>query len=892
MASSSQPNKQADDLLAAQKLLRATLDSSMDMIQVFEAVRNQQGQIVDFTWILNNHAAEKIYGDVVGKSLLQHQPGVVEEGIFEAFKHAVETGQPQQYEKHYVHEQFDGWFHQSVVRLNDGVATTTTDITSRKKAEQQLRESKTLLQDVIDAPRIGMAVYRAVRNDEGDIVDFLHEYINRASIQMLGGEDFTGRLFTAHGDNAVVQLPQFIDVICSGQANGYVREAQFRGRKVWFAITNTSLGEDRLVHTWEDVTERKQAEAEILRLNDEIARKATDKYYTIFNSIDAGFVIHEMIRDESGRSIDFRLMEVNPTFTRQTGLGTDTVGMRASEFLHNLEQFWIDTFDRVARSGIPEQVEDYNQATNRWYNVHISRVGGQDRQVAVLFEDMTERKQRETGRELLMNIAQDLGQLTDEAQIIRSVGTRLAAHLGITCYHYVDIDEDRDQVTVRHFWHANEVPPLLGTHPLRAFVSPAALTAWRAGMPTIINDIEREVPDGTPEAAVLKAGAAAQQISAFIATGLSHEGKWKAYFAIADSRPREWTAVEIELVQEVAGQLLPRIERVRAEEALRQSQKRFESIANLVPDLLWDSQPDGSTNWYNQRWLEYTGQRLEEAIGYGWTDAIHPDDRDGSAQRYAQAVAASTSLRQEHRIRRHDGSYRWFAVNATPLKDETGQVVSMYGAATDIHESKRLEATLRETDRRKDEFLAMLAHELRNPMATLRSGLTLLDLTTTDETTRPTVAMMERQIDHLVRMVDDLLDVGRISRGKIELHKERVNFVELVQQAVASCQPLFAQGKKLHLQVPPAPIELDGDATRLTQIVTNLLTNSARYTGEQGQIWLSLEHNAGRPDHPEAILRVRDNGIGIAADHLSAIFELFVQVDNSTARSRGGWAWA
>ena len=336
-------------------------------------------------------------------------------------------------------------------------------------------------------------------------------------------------------------------------------------------------------------------------------------------------------------------------------------------------------------------------------------------------------------------------------------------------------------------------------------------------------------------------------------------------------------------------------ERRRTEDALRESQKRFESIANLVPDLLWESRPVGSTNWYNQRWLDYTGQSFEEAIGWGWTDGIHPEDREASARHYDQAVTAGTSLRQEHRIRRHDGVYRWFVVSAAPLKDRRGQVVAMYGAATDIHEIKRLEMTLLEADRRKDEFLAMLAHELRNPMSTLRSGLQILTITDgKDQTSRETIAMMNRQTDQLVRMVDDLLDVSRISQGKIELIKSRLNLVELVSQAAQAAQVFYQeQGRRLSVELPTAPIYVEGDEARLTQVVTNLLTNGARYTEENGQVWLSLAQQdgptlGGPSGGPQAVLQVRDNGIGLTAEQQVAIFELFVQIDNSLARSKGG----
>lgn len=147
--------------------------------------------------------------------------------------------------------------------------------------------------------------------------------------------------------------------------------------------------------------------------------------------------------------------------------------------------------------------------------------------------------------------------------------------------------------------------------------------------------------------------------------------------------------------------------RIEAEAAVRESQQRFELTANLVPELLWHSEPDGSTNWCNQRWMEYTGQSLEEAICWGWTNAIHPNDQASSARHYGEAIANGKALRQEHRIRRHDGSYRWFVVNASPVKDELGRVVKMYGSATDIHDQR----TLLETVRQSEERLAAIFRE-------------------------------------------------------------------------------------------------------------------------------------------------------------------------------------
>ena len=200
-------------------------------------------------------------------------------------------------------------------------------------------------------------------------------------------------------------------------------------------------------------------------------------------------------------------------------------------------------------------------------------------------------------------------------------------------------------------------------------------------------------------------------------------------------------------------------------------------------------------------------------------------------------------------------------------------------------ENAQLYAELRDTDRRKDEFLATLAHELRNPLAPIRNSLQILKMPRVDAATiGRTTEMMERQVQHLVRLVDDLLDVSRVMRGKIELRKERVELASVVARAVETVQPLIdAQCHELTVSLPDESLALDADPVRLAQVVGNLLTNAAKYTEPHGRIWLTT-HREG----DQAVLRVRDTGIGIAPDMLPHVFELFVQVDHAATRSQGG----
>ena len=232
---------------------------------------------------------------------------------------------------------------------------------------------------------------------------------------------------------------------------------------------------------------------------------------------------------------------------------------------------------------------------------------------------------------------------------------------------------------------------------------------------------------------------------------------------------------------------------------------------------------------------------------------------------------------------RVDGTLGWTFSRAIPILDPGGDIVEWLGAASDITARRAAEAALREADLRKDEFLATLSHELRNPLAPLRNGLQLMRLK--GDRPNPVVRdIMERQLNHLVRLVDDLLEVSRITRGLLELRRERVDLATIVRNAVETSQPLVQAGEhRLDVSLPGEALWLEGDPVRLTQVLGNLLNNAAKYTDDGGTIALS----AGRVGDT-AVISVRDNGLGITAGGLERIFEMFSREVHAKRRSESG----
>ncbi len=335
----------------------------------------------------------------------------------------------------------------------------------------------------------------------------------------------------------------------------------------------------------------------------------------------------------------------------------------------------------------------------------------------------------------------------------------------------------------------------------------------------------------------------------------------------------------------VGGMAIDITERKAVAESLRQSEERFRFLAETIPSIVWTAGPDGTITYTNRRWLDYTGLTPEQNAR-GWPELVlHKDDYDRCVALWSEALREGKAYEIEVRNRRHDGAYRWFVTRAVPLKDAGGRVACWFGVTTDIHDQKELQERLRDTDRRKDEFLATLAHELRNPLAPIRNALHVLHGADGDAATRAGVLkMMERQVGHMVRLVDDLLEVSRITRGQIELRKEPVELAAVVGSAVETSRPLIEAARhRLTVGLPAESVVLEADPVRLAQVIADLLNNAARYTEEGGAIALSA-----RRDGRHVVVSVRDSGIGIPADVLPKVFDTFTQGDRSDGRARGG----
>lgn len=328
-------------------------------------------------------------------------------------------------------------------------------------------------------------------------------------------------------------------------------------------------------------------------------------------------------------------------------------------------------------------------------------------------------------------------------------------------------------------------------------------------------------------------------------------------------------------------------ELTRTNQALQRSEERYRILEQRLSLIVWNTSSRGDMLEESPSWREFTGQSQEEARGYGWLAAVHPEDRRQAALSWNAAVQSGTPYSAEYRLRTASGAYRTTIASGFPVRDAEGRILEWLGMNLDVTEQRTVENALRDADRRKNQFLAMLGHELRNPLSGISGAIqVLITLDLPGDDVRSMLQIIERQSRHMARLIDDLLEVSRISRGKIQIHPERIDLAAQIRSHLEDLRPaLTTAGLTAQLDLPPQPVWVMCDPTRWEQILMNLVQNAVKFTDAGGRIEVRLtSDDAAR----EAIVSVRDTGIGLAPELLTTIFQPFSQADSSLERSRGG----
>ena len=497
--------------------------------------------------------------------------------------------------------------------------------------------------------------------------------------------------------------------------------------------------------------------------------------------------------------------------------------------------------------------------------------------------DISERRRIEQLRSARMGISQILAQSASVADAAGRILQTVCEYLGWDTGLFWVVDRERQVLRCMDCWRPpdarfDEFETVSRSSTFeRGIGLPGRV--WETGEPAWIPDVVRDANFPRAETA-----GRAKLCAAFgcpIVIGGETVGMIEFFSKLA----REPDANLLEIMTTVAGQFGQFAERKRTEAALRDSEQRFARFMQQFPGLAWIKDLEGRYLFVNDAAEKAFRARRDRLYGRKDPEIFPAETAAAFVQNDREALAHESGVHVIETLADEHGELRHSIVSKFPIVGPDGRPQFVGGMAIDITDRLRVEQALRDSDRRKDEFLAMLAHELRNPLAPIRNALQILQMPNVDPAgIGHLTEVMDRQVQHLVRLVDDLLDVSRVMRGRIELRKEHVQLATMAARAVETAQPLIdSRRHTLHIDVSADPLLINVDPVRMVQVIANLLTNAAKYTQEGGTIRLSAVR-----DDDSAVLSVCDNGIGIAPEMLPHVFELFVQADPSASRAQGG----
>jgi PAS domain S-box-containing protein len=663
-----------------------------------------------------------------------------------------------------------------------------------------------------------------------------------------------------------------------------------------------------------NTTRRRQAE--------DALRESEDKYRTLFESMDEGYLLADVLFDDDGQAVDILYVDANPAAIAM--MGGDPTGKRLSEIDPSYEPYWYEIWGRVAQTGESERMERYAAPVKLWFDFYVFKPepdNAESRRVAVLFQDVTERRwteealrESETRQAFLLELADRLRLLSEPREVITVASEALGQHLGVSQVGYCEVDADQDTVVAGGEYGDGRMPSFVGYRFRLSDYGPGYGPALRAGEDIFYEDIEtdpRAMPGGSEEMRL-------SHVRAGAAVPLNKAGRLVAFLYAAHPEPRRWPDVERRLFRDVAERTWAALERARAEAALRESEARFRESVEVatVGVLFFDF--EGRIIDANDAFLKMGSYSREdvEAGRLRWDELTPPEWLPASYRAIAEMETAGETTPYEKEYYRKDGS-RWWALFAAKSLGDHGNIEYVLDITERKHADAERERLLAEAEherhlaeeavRVRDVFLSIASHELRNPLTTIKASAQLLsrslqqDLLDKGRGERLTHMLVESS-DRLAVLVDDLLDVSRLQSGQLRIDRQPTDLASLVRETVAG-QSVATATRRIHLEISDGH-SLILDAERIRQVLVNLLDNAIKYSPENSEIRVLLTH-----DDEGILLRVQDQGIGLPGDAMESIFEPFGRASNAAAsnipgmglglyicrgiaEAHNGWLWA
>lgn len=540
--------------------------------------------------------------------------------------------------------------------------------------------------------------------------------------------------------------------------------------------------------------------------------ESEERFRSLFEEMDEGFALCELVRDAVGRAVDFRYVEVNPAVVRHAGIKPETLrGRLAKEVFPNRSAWYVETYARVVESGQSVVEEHYFSHVDRWLRINAFPRGG-DR-FAVLYSDISERKRTdaelqasEERQAFLLRFTDAVRSERTEAALIARAVQMLADELRVDRAYATRHNPAADLTNVVYEVRAPGLTPLPTTLRFSDFPEAGRQTFERT---LVFEDTARDAVLTDAD----KVALASMGVGALLSRPLRRDGNPLFALGVVSTLPRGWTHAEIALVEDVTERTWEAAERLRGETALRDSEERQRALIEGVPQLVWRASRTGQWTWASPQWTQFTGQSEKDSRGWGWLECIHRDDRDAARAAWSQALNQGR-FEADYRIAAHQpGHYRWFQTRATPIRDGAGGIIEWLGTSTDVDD-------LRSLQERQQVLVAELQHRTRNIMGVVRSMA--------DKTARTSVDLS----DFRHRFRDRLQALSRVQGLLSRLNEhDRVTFDELVETELAA---MGNGGNRVRLEGPKGVRLRSSMVQTLAMALHELATNAVKY-GALGQ---------------------------------------------------------
>ncbi|MDZ7955747.1 PAS domain S-box protein, partial [Nostoc sp. DedQUE09] len=743
------------------------------------------------------------------------------------------------------------------LRFLDLLARQAADLIEQRQGEAALRESEARMQSITN-----LVPDLLWDSEPNGFTNWYNqqwlEYTGQTFEQAIGW----GWVDTIHPDDREGSAQRYREATEQGvRLRQEHRIRRYDGEYRWFVVNAFPLKDEsgKVIKMYGAATDIHEA-----RVAMEALRESEAKYRSLFQSMDQGYAVVEVLADDNGEWNDFLFLEVNPAFEQQTAV-SNAVGRKATEILGTPNPAWAKIYGRVAQTGEPVRVEEKEETLDRVFDLYAFRLGeAESRCVAVLFTDITERvgvederKQHDANLAFLAEVSQDLARLTDIDETMNALGEKIGRHFDLSACAFAELYGSAGIAVIDYNWHRSDVPSLRGTYRMQEFLTPEVMQLCLAGVDIVIRDVfDDPLTDGEQFATL--------NIGSFLSIPLIRNGEWQFLLVIYRSEPHDWRDDEIELTRELANRIWTRLERARAEVGLRESEEKYRLLFNSITEgyalceLLYDDD-EKAINWkilqVNPAFESLTGLRdvagknatqLNQALNQNWLQTFGTVGQTGESTRF------------EHYI---DSVDCWFDILVSRIDEDKHHIVVVFNNITDRkqaeadqirliqeqaarqQERQRAE-TLAELDRAKTIFFSNVSHEFRTPLTLILAPLqdALSDsVNPLTSSQRERLELAHRNSLRLLKLVNTLLDFSRIEADRLKANYEPTDLSTYTAELASVFRSAIENANlQLVIDCPPLPDPIYVDREMWEKIVLNLLSNSLKFTFE-GMISVSLK---------------------------------------------------